>query len=538
MAGKRSSNERPNIYTGDPPAEATDQGPFGLDPRGIPATMDLGPAAAAFGFGESPDVDAEYDASDAERMLRKERIRRFSTTPLTPETLPSSLPLAGGRGGATTDESLFKLPAFQMLWFSRLLGQIGQGALIYGLLIIVVDRTDSSFYNSLFVICSILPAIFFGLPAGVVADAMPRVPFLVGLNLLRFAFALVLVASDPRLPGLFAAALGIWTIHQFYSPTESATMAALVPRNRYVSAQALSNLALTIAQAVGLVILGPLLLKFAGPRALFAVCACCFIASAACTALLPAVNDFAGVTSERAKRASLEALLTGWRLTKRDPVMLEVLVDDILIGIGSSAIIVIIPLYLKGVLDTGAENTVFVFAPAAIGLLVGLRVAPILARSLGERFTATFGLMLFSVVVASIGLVEQIHSLMSRRGEPLIDRIANQVGIPPLVVMVMILSIPAGLSTSIVSVAARSVLMQRTPPSARGQVVATQSLLQNVGALGPTLLAGIAADLVGVEKVAIAIAFLMAFGAMALLRVMQIKPAFAPEPGWRAKTSP
>ena len=87
--------------------------------------MDLGPAAAAFGFGESPDVDAEYDASDAERMLRNERIRGFSTTQLTPETLPSSLPLTGGRGGATTDESLFRLPAFQMLWFSRLLGQIG-----------------------------------------------------------------------------------------------------------------------------------------------------------------------------------------------------------------------------------------------------------------------------------------------------------------------------------------------------------------------------------------------------------------------------
>jgi len=300
MTGKRSSNERSNDHTSEPSAQSADQRPFGLDPRGTPATMDLGPAAAAFGFGESPDVDAEYDASDAERMLRKERIRGFSTTQLTPETLPSSLPLSDGRGGATTDESLFRLPAFQMLWFSRLLGQIGQGALIYGLLIIVVDRTDSSFYNSLFVVCSILPAIFFGLPAGVVADAMPRVPFLVGLNLLRFAFALMLVASDPGLPGLFAAALGIWTIHQFYSPTESATMAALVPRNRYVSAQALSNLALTIAQAVGLVILGPLLLKFAGPRALFAVCACCFIASAACTSLLPAVTDFAGVTSERA----------------------------------------------------------------------------------------------------------------------------------------------------------------------------------------------------------------------------------------------
>ena len=41
------------------------------------------------------------------------------------------------------------------------------------------------------------------------------------------------------------------------------------------------------------------------------------------------------------------------------------------------------PLYLKGVLNTGAENTVFVFAPAALGLLIGLRAAPVLARAIG-----------------------------------------------------------------------------------------------------------------------------------------------------------
>jgi len=62
-------------------------------------------------------------------------------------------------------------------------------------------------------------------------------------------------------------------------------------------------------------------------------------------------------------------------------------------------------------------------------------------------------------------------------------------------------------------------LLGRTTPALRGQVVATQSLLQNIGALIPTLLAGIAADLFGVKRVAVAIALLIAIGAVAALTV-------------------
>lgn len=46
----------------------------------------------------------------------------------------------------------------------------------------------------------------------------------------------------------------------------------------------------------------------------------------------------------------------------------------------------------------------------------------------------------------------------------------------------------------------------------RGQVIATQSLVQNLGALVPTMLAGIAADQLGVERVAIIIALLILTG--------------------------
>jgi MFS family permease len=407
--------------------------------------------------------------------------------------------------------------------------QTAQGALAYALLIIVVDRTDASFFNSLFVVSAILPALAFGLPAGVVVDSLPRRPLLVVLNVLRFAFALALVAREPSLPGIFAASLGIWTIHQFYSPAESSLLPILVPRGRLTAGQALSNLALTIAQALGLVVLAPLLLKTTGPTSLFGLCAALFVVAAVLVGLLPPANDhLAPNPLNRPARRLREALATGWRTVRNDHVVYEVLTSDVLVGVGGSALLVITPLYLKGVLNTAAENTVFVFAPGALGLVVGLRLSPWIGRMVGPRRVATWGLMLFAACIASLGFVEPIHRFIANGLGLPIDQIAATIHVPPLILIVMIISIPAGFASSVVSVSSRAVLLARTPAGSRGQVIATQSLIQNVGALIPTLVAGIAADIFGVEQVAIAIAALMAGGAVAALT--KYRPIPVPSP--------
>lgn len=417
--------------------------------------------------------------------------------------------------------NLLSQEAFRLWWFSRLLTQTAQGAIVYALLIIVVDKTDASFYNSLFVTCAIIPSLAFGLPAGIVVDALPRRPFMVALNLLRFLFALSLIQREPSLPGIFAAALGIWTIHQFYSPADASLMATLIPRHRYVSAQALSNLSLTLAQLFGLVILAPLLLKTLGPPTLFALCAMLFMIGTLLLVLLPRSEEqIAHARPPTAARTSIrKSLLNGWHASRHDNIVYEVMIDDILVGIGASALLVITPLYLKGVLNTGAENTVFVFAPAALGLVIGLRLAPAIDHVAGERRAATFGLMLFAACVGALGFVEGLREFLNQRLHIPTDRFAELLNVPPLILIVMLLSIPAGFASSVVSVSARAVLLGRTPPALRGQVIATQSLLQNVGALIPTLLAGVAADLIGVERVAVAIAALIGFGAVAALTV-------------------
>jgi MFS family permease len=412
------------------------------------------------------------------------------------------------------EESLLADFDFRMLWLSRLLSQTAQGALLYALLILVVDLSDRSVFTSVFVICSIIPSIAFGLPAGLVADTVPRRGLMMLLNLFRFTFMLLLVGADVSLPGVFAATLGIWVIHQFYSPTEASMLADIVEPERYTSAQAMFNLALTISQALGLVLAAPILLRLGGPELVFVAAGILWLVAGSLTALLPAIDH----TRNRARMAgrSLRQMLgDGWRFARSDRFTFEAIIDDVLVGVGMSALIVIMPVYLERVLGTSKENTVFVFAPAALGLVLGLRLAPKLARVIGEQYLATLSLFLFALVVASLGFVEQTYDFLNDTLLFPLDQMTTALGISPLIAVAMVLSIPAGFASSLVNVAARSILLARTPGTLRGQVIATQGLIGNIASLVPTLLAGIATDIFGVKPIAVAIAVCIVIAAMA-----------------------
>src|SRR3989304_3643928 len=77
------------------------------------------------------------------------------------------------------DVRLLANDRFRRLLESRAVGQIGQNAMLYPLLILVVNETGSSIHSALLVTAFILPSILFGLPAGGLADVLPKRPLLV-----------------------------------------------------------------------------------------------------------------------------------------------------------------------------------------------------------------------------------------------------------------------------------------------------------------------------------------------------------------------
>jgi Na+/melibiose symporter-like transporter len=311
---------------------------------------------------------------------------------------------------------------------------------------------------------------------------------------------------------VFACTIGIWIIHQFYSPAEASLVADLVPTARYTEAQSLHNLALTISQGVGLIALAPLALLFGGAQLVFVLAGTLWLMAGAFTLLLPSIPIHSSATKGKRRRSFLETLTAGLQFIRRDRVTLEAILHDVLVSVGMSALVVIIPFYLERVLNTSKENTVFVFAPAAIGLLIGLRLAPVVARMIGERRAAFGAVIVFGVCIFALGFIEQSYWLLNDVLRLPLDQITDFIKISPVVLLTMIVTIPAGMAMSIVNVASRSILLHRTPGHVRGQVIASQGLIGNIIGLVPTLLAGLATDLFGVVPVAVALAVLIILG--------------------------
>lgn len=464
-------------------------------------SIELRPVTGLFGRSDTVEITGDEESSS--------RLR-----------LPSSL----RRKKGVREASLLENPDFRLLWWSRLLSQTAQGALLYALMILVIDLSNRSFYSALFVASSNVPSILLGLPAGMVVDNISRKHLLVILNGFRFTFMLFMVATEPSLASVFAATIGIWIIHQFYSPSEASILADLVPPHRYTSAQSMFNLALTISQAVGLALLAPLMLRLGGAELVFVLAGALWLISGALTLLLPAVQVDHAVPGRPRRRGLMDTLTAGVQFVRKDRPTLEAILDDVLVSVGMSALVVIIPFYLENVLGTSKENTVFVFAPAAIGLVLGLRAAPILGRIIGERYSAFLAVASFAGCIFALGFIEQTYNFLNDTLRMPLDQLTDWLSISPHVFLTTLVSVPAGLAMSVVNVAARSILLHRTPGYVRGQVIATQGLIGNVLGLVPTLLTGLAADLFGVIPVAVGLAVLILAGGLVARNLGRTEP--------------
>ncbi len=90
----------------------------------------------------------------------------------------------------------------------------------------------------------------------------------------------------------------------------------------------------------------------------------------------------------------------------------------------------------------------------------------------------------------------------------------DHFGLAPAISTVMLLSLPAGFAFGLVNVAVRTELILRTAPETHARVFSTQMTLANLGALVPTIAAGLLIDAVGVRIVAVIIALSVVAGAI------------------------
>ncbi|HEV8575063.1 MAG TPA: MFS transporter [Dehalococcoidia bacterium] len=417
---------------------------------------------------------------------------------------------------APQDVGLLANPRFRRLLEARVLGQTAQNAMMYALLILVVEDTGSSVQSVILIAAFTLPGIVLSLPAGAAADIIPKRLTLTLGYLLRAVIvgALVYYRDDLGYVYLLAAASSV--VLQFFSPAEAAAMPSLVRREQLTAANSWMLFSLVLGQIAGMVIIAPLLLKALDAQAVFVTCTILFLAATYVIGWM--ASGFSEIRDERpAALGFVEATREGFRILRNNRrAYLSTIYLTTAIAL-SRVLVVLLPKYTENVLNIKAEDTAFIAAPAAMGAGIGLLLAPPLTRLVGAWRIVAFGFGLFLLGLIALGLAVYVQDALRGRFDlGTIDLGEETFGVSGSITITMLLAIPLGFAFTLVSVASRVVMNQQAPPEAQGRVYAAQMALGDLASLPPLLLVGIIADSVGVRATLLAASFTAAAGALYL----------------------
>ena len=424
---------------------------------------------------------------------------------------------------APAELPLLQQRQFRMLSYTRFFSRVAQNAINFALLLLIVEETGKAFLSSLLVLALVVPSTAAGIVAGTAADLFPKRLLVLGGNLLRAAICVYFLRSGGGVPTYYVVAILLATATQFASSAEGAILPAIVKRTELARANAISQAVGGAAQLIGLGVLTPVVLRLVdSPRTLFAICAVLFVIASVQALLI------GRTTSPQRQEVGGEVKgrwwLAGWRAMKADPMVMHAAIELTLI---SSAIIILgglIPTYIDDVLDLPVDVGALILTPAAVGVVLGLRVAGFLAHRVPHAVLSTGGFMSFVVLLGLLAFVNKEADFLGGFG---IFSWLNSVSIGSFDgggVMAMIIMLPLGFSYAVVNVAGQTLVDDRVPIHLRGRVGATQAAMAAIASSIPVLAAGGLSDAIGVPPVMALVAFLIGLIAVANLRTDREKP--------------
>ena len=239
-------------------------------------------------------------------------------------------------------------------------------------------------------LCEFAPLLLLALPAGHLADRIPRRSMLVvalGLDAAVAAGLLAFTASGPRsVWPFFALALGTGVASSLSAPAGRALTPSLVPVEVLPRALAVRSVAFEISAISGPALGG--LLFAVEPQSVYAVAT-----GLAAVAIGAVIVMRAGRQPASSEAPGLQSVFAGVRLIRRTPVMLGAISLDLFAVLFGGAV-ALLPVFAKDVLHVGPAGLGVLRSAPAVGALVA---AVLLARRPIGRFA---GRKLLGVVTA------------------------------------------------------------------------------------------------------------------------------------------
>lgn len=426
------------------------------------------------------------------------------------------------------ERSLLTNPAFLAIWGAQILSQVAANAITFALIVLVAELTKSNTSSSFLILFAIVPAVLFGIIAGVVVDRSDRKKVLVITNVLRAVAVVPLLVAGETIATAYIVNFLIAAITTFFVPAESATLPTIVRKADLMLANSLFTFTFNGAFLFGFILLAPVVIRLAGYEALFVLTAAMFGLSALLCLILPATprpNAHLGVEIAGAAVAQTRAGIgEAFRYLRRSPVVAWSLVYVALTYTLVAVAGALAPGFVREVLGTDERNVIIIVAPAGLGVIAGIGLLTLVRKRIGHPHAIGLGLGLCALALVGLAGARPVANLFRRAAT------SAELGeaFPFFVIVVAVIAFAFGIAYAFITVPAMTLIQLQLHDEIRGRIFGVLNVLVSVFSFLPLVIVGPIADVWGVAPVFLGFAVIVAatwFGSRRVRKGLQAAPA-------------
>lgn len=400
--------------------------------------------------------------------------------------------------------------AFLAIWGAQILSQVAANAVTFALIVLVAELTKSNTSSSFLILFAIVPAVLFGIIAGVAVDRSDRKKVLVVTNVLRAVAVVPLLVAGESVATAYIVNFLVAAITTFFVPAESATLPTIVRKKDLMLANSLFTFTFNGAFLFGFILLAPVVIRIAGYETLFVLVAAMFVASALLCLTLPATPRAAAHIGVEIAGAAVAETRAGigeaFRYLRRSPVVAWCLVYVALTYTLVAVAGALAPGFVREVLGTDERNVIIIVAPAGLGVVAGIGLLNLVRSRIGYPHAIGLGLGLCTAALVGLAGARPAASLFRRAAT------SAELGeaFPFFVITVGAVAFAFGIAYAFITVPAMTIIQLQLHDEIRGRIFGVLNVLVSVFSFLPLVIVGPIADVWGVAPVFLGFSLIVA----------------------------
>ena len=398
--------------------------------------------------------------------------------------------------------SVIKSRGFKYLWINQVLMQLAVNTLNFALILWVFKLTDSITAVSALIISFYLPALAFGIFAGVFVDLWDKRRVIIILDLLLAISIFVFAFIKPSLPLILLDSFLINTLNQFFMPAESSSIPMVVKKQSLFIANSLFSFTLYGSFMVGYTLAGPVFNLF-GIDTIFYMGAGALTLAFLLAQNLPKLKPVQTELSQNLSSLLInETKKTVQFVRGKLSVATSIGLLSAMQGIIGILAVTVSP-YMERVLHIHATDaSLFLMLPLGLGMVTGALLVGRLFSNAPRRKVVIPGIIVAGILLFTVGVAPSLARFFNSIDLPeKIPHLRYFFNAPSLSSTFAVGAFLLGMAAVAIIIPSQTILQEATSKENRGKIFAVLGMMMNAFALVPVVLAGGLADLFGVTPI-------------------------------------